>query len=145
LPSFLDLGCGSGILAIAASRLWPAAAGFAIDNDPEATACTDENLARNRVSEVKTLTGTLDAGHVARALGTRRFDVVMANIQADVLTEIAPLLDGRLARHGQVVLSGLLVGDVDPLVARVAELGWSLDARLDQDEWAGLLFSGRGS
>ena len=43
---FLDLGCGSGILSIAAARLWPDAEGLAIDNDPEATACTQENLDR---------------------------------------------------------------------------------------------------
>src|SRR5262249_48920397 len=46
--SFLDLGCGSGILAIAAARLWPAARGLAIDVDPEATECARENLDRNR-------------------------------------------------------------------------------------------------
>src|SRR5262249_42425028 len=55
--SFLDLGCGSGILSIAAARLWPEAHGLAIDNDPEATACTQENLDRNGVGNVTVRTG----------------------------------------------------------------------------------------
>src|ERR1019366_4128638 len=56
---FLDLGCGSGILSIAAARLWPEAAGLAVDNDPEATACSGENFARNQV-RMAIMTGTLD-------------------------------------------------------------------------------------
>src|SRR5204862_6581188 len=46
---FLDLGCGSGILSVAAARLWPRAAGLAADVDPQATACAAQNLARKRV------------------------------------------------------------------------------------------------
>src|SRR3569833_413452 len=46
---FLDLGCGSGILSSAAALLWPAATGLAVDVDPEATACAQENLQRNQI------------------------------------------------------------------------------------------------
>ena len=55
---FLDLGCGSGILSVAAARLWPAARGLAVDVDAEATACARENFERNRVTTVETCTGT---------------------------------------------------------------------------------------
>ena len=51
LERFLDLGCGSGILSIAAARLWPDATGLAVDSDPEATACSAENFARNQVTQ----------------------------------------------------------------------------------------------
>src|SRR5262245_42311543 len=56
---FLDLGCGSGILSIAAARLWPDAGGLALDNDPEAVACAAENLVRNHVGAVEARAGTL--------------------------------------------------------------------------------------
>lgn len=130
--SFLDLGCGSGILAIAAARLWPAAAGLAIDNDPEATACAQENLERNHLDSVRVATGTLaDAG------GT--FDVVLANIQADVLLAIAADIPGRLAPGGALILSGLLTGDAPAVSARYQELGLGLAATREEDEWTALL------
>ena len=49
---FVDLGCGSGILSMAAALLWPAARGLALDVDPEAVATADENLALNRITSV---------------------------------------------------------------------------------------------
>lgn len=131
---FLDLGCGSGILAIAAARLWPQAEGQAVDNDPEATGCTDENLARNKVGTVKVVTGTL-----VEAPGP--FDLIMANIQADVLTLLAPDFPARLRPGARLVLSGLLQTDVDALLVRYRDVGLRLVARQDDDEWAGLLLS----
>ncbi len=132
LARFLDLGCGSGILAIVAARLWPGAAGLAIDVDPEATACAQENLARNRVRGVDVRTGTLaDAGGA--------YDLVMANIQADVLEDLAPGLRARLADGGVVVLSGLLAAQVDAVAAAMLRAGLALRARADEGEWAALL------
>lgn len=131
---FLDLGCGSGILAIAAARLWPAAAGLAIDNDPEATACTQENLERNRIDGVRVATGTL-----ADADADGPFDLVLANIQADVLLAIAAEIPGRLAAGGALILSGLLTGDAAAVSARYQELGLGLAATRDEDEWTALL------
>src|SRR4029079_3270509 len=80
---FVDLGCGSGILSIAASWLWPASRGRALDVDPEAFATTDENLALNRVTTVATRVGSL--GDVPPAN-----DLVLANIEASVLVPLAP-------------------------------------------------------
>ena len=129
---FLDLGCGSGILAIAAARLWPDAAGLAVDNDPEATACTQENLERNRITSVQVATGTLaDAGG--------SFDVVLANIQADVLLAIAGELAGRLAAGGALILSGLLRADAPAVSDRYQQLGLTLTATREEDEWTALL------
>ena len=135
---FLDLGCGSGILAIAAARLWPAAAGLAIDNDPEATACAQENLERNQIASVRVATGTLDD-----AAGP--FDVVLANIQADVLLAIAAELAPRLAPGGALILSGLLTGDAPAVSARYQELGLGLTATREEDEWTALLLEAPSS
>jgi ribosomal protein L11 methyltransferase len=128
---FLDLGCGSGILSVAAARLWPTAAGLAVDVDPEATACTDENLARNHVTTVETRTGTLD--DVAGP-----FDVVLANIQADVLLPLALPLVAALAPGATLVLSGLLTEATPPVLSAYLAAGLTLEARRDEDEWTAL-------
>jgi ribosomal protein L11 methyltransferase len=128
---FLDLGCGSGILSIAAARLWPEARGVAVDVDPEATACAAENLARNRVTTVETRAGTL-----ADTPGP--FDVVLANIQADVLLPLARELVAVLAPGATVVLSGLLTDAAPPVLEAYLSAGLTLEARRDEDEWTAL-------
>jgi ribosomal protein L11 methyltransferase len=134
---FLDLGCGSGILSVVAARLWPAAEGLAVDLDPESTACAGENLARNQVTTVERRTGSVDA-----APGT--FDLVMANIQADVLQALAPELAARLGEGAVLVLSGLLTGDVPAVQAAYTAAGLRPDgtpALLEEGEWAALRFA----
>jgi len=130
--SFLDLGCGSGILSIAAALLWPAATGLAIDVDPEATACTQENLDRNHVGTVTVATGDLSVA------GVTTFDVVLANIQADVLLPLASALHDRVAPRGHAILSGLLSRDVPAILDAYTAAGFSLRQREDDDEWSGL-------
>ena len=131
---FLDLGCGSGILSVAAARLWPRAAGLAVDIDPEATACADENLERNRVTTVETRAGTL-----ADVAGP--FDVVLANIQADILLPLAPELCATLAPGATLVLSGLLTDATPPVLTAYLAAGLTLEARRDEDEWTALRFA----
>jgi ribosomal protein L11 methylase PrmA len=62
----------------------------------------------------------------------------MANIQADVLTELAPALPARLAADGLVILSGLLLEQVEPVLAVFCDAGFMLDARAHEDEWGAL-------
>jgi len=111
----LDLGCGSGILAIAAAKLWPARV-LAADNDPVAVGVARANAARNGV------------GHRVRALvsegyanprlhAAAPFDLITANILADPLCVLARATARHLAPGGVVVLSGLL----DRQAARVIE------------------------
>jgi ribosomal protein L11 methyltransferase len=96
----LDFGCGSGILAIAALKLG-AAAVSAVDIDPQALWATRENAGRNGVVE------RLAAGLPADVQG-QRFEVVLANILANPLIELAPLLADLLEPGGRLVLSGIL-------------------------------------
>jgi ribosomal protein L11 methyltransferase len=132
--SFLDLGCGSGILAIAAARLWPDADGHAIDNDDEATACARENLERNGITRVAVATGTL-----AEAGGPH--DVILANIQADVLLALASDVPAHLAHGGALILSGLLTSDSSAVAARYQALGFGLTATRSEEEWTAFLFA----
>ncbi|MCS7158320.1 MAG: 50S ribosomal protein L11 methyltransferase [Blastocatellia bacterium] len=107
--SLLDVGTGTGILAIAAARLHPQARIVALDIDPEACAVARENLERNGVRERVVLhCGTLEE------LPQERFEMVLANLTADVLVSLLPLFSHRLEPGGILVLSGLLEGDEEP-------------------------------
>jgi ribosomal protein L11 methyltransferase len=106
----VDYGCGSGILAIAAVLLG-AAHVLAIDNDPQALAATADNAQRNGVASRITLAApdpAIDA----------RVDVLVANILAGPLHDLAPVFAERLADGGALALSGILVGQHDDLLAR---------------------------
>ena len=105
----IDYGCGSGILAIAALRLGARRA-TAMDIDPQALLATRENAARN---------GVLDRIHVTgdRAMDQAQADIVLANILAGPLVELAPLLAERTRPGGRIALSGLLLEQADAVTA----------------------------
>jgi len=132
---FLDLGCGSGILSIAAAQLWPQATGIAVDIDPDATACTDENLARNKVASVTTRTGDLET-----VSDLPPFPLVMANIQAEVLAPLAPQLATLVTHSGRLLLSGILCERAPMVRAAFARAGFRFKDELVQGEWTGLDF-----
>src|SRR5690606_13012226 len=96
----LDYGCGSGVLALAALRLGASRA-FAVDNDPQALAAARAN------AELNALSDRLWIGP-PESLPAFRADVLMANILAGPLIELAPLFSERVVTGGHVVLSGLL-------------------------------------
>lgn len=127
----LDLGCGSGILAIAAARLWPAAQILAVDNDPEATGCTLENLERNAICNVHVQTGVLETVQSA-------FDLVLANIQADVLCPLAPVFFSHTRPGGQVLLSGILSEQGRQVQTAFEAAGFFLQEHRDDGEWTAL-------
>ena len=111
-----DLGCGSGILALAAARLFPDARITAADNDPEATETTRENAKHTQLGappEVFTGTALELAGG---------FDLILANIRPSVLIPIAGQLAARLAPGGLLVLSGILGEEADAVLAAYAAL-----------------------
>lgn len=133
---FLDLGCGSGILSIAAARFWPGAAGVAIDIDPESTACAGENLALNAVGSVALASGTL--AEPSRPIVGGPFDLILANIQADVLATLADAIVERTSPGGVVLLSGLLQDHAAPTAEVFTRAGLELQRRADEGEWSAL-------
>ena len=112
----LDVGCGSGILSIAAVKRWPAATCIAIDNDPIAVAATLENAAHNQVTVGGAIT---PLGEIS---GT--FPLVLANIQAHVLRELKAELIAKTA--GTLILSGLLTPQAQPLADEFVAAGMTL-------------------
>ena len=104
--SILDYGCGSGILALAALKLGAAHA-LAIDHDPQALLATRENAAYNAIALPGDGESRLEIG-LPDALGDKTYDVVVANILANPLIELADVLLGALNATGVLVMSGLL-------------------------------------
>ena len=141
LTRFLDLGCGSGILTIAARRLWPSTEAVAADLDAEAVACTRENLERNAIEGVTVVEGSVDAEAAGPKELAGPFDLIMANIQRDVLEVLAPAFPPRLAPEGRLVLSGLLTSDVEPIRRRFEGVGLFLRGQETDGEWASLVYA----
>jgi len=130
----LDVGCGSGILALLALVLGATDA-RAIDIDPEAAHVTLENASRNGFA-AQVVADTTDV----QAL-TGSYSVVLANIEASVLVPLADAIMARVAKGGLLVLSGVLAADVVPQIEDVkkAYAAFSLEAVPRKGEWVALL------
>jgi len=103
--AFLDAGTGSGVLAIAAALLGYQPV-WAVDYDVEAVRAARANMRLNKVQErIKLMRGDLTAWPAA---GRRRFDVICANLTADILIQCMPQLFGRLNPGGKLVVAGIL-------------------------------------
>jgi ribosomal protein L11 methyltransferase len=123
----IDYGCGSGVLAVAALKLGAAAA-FAVDIDPQALIATRDNAARNHVSERLSVALPGEAG-------PRRADILLADILAEPLLELAPTFAQRVGTGGHVVLSGILQGQAATVASRYA--AWfDMRPATVRDDWA---------
>jgi ribosomal protein L11 methyltransferase len=111
----LDVGCGSGILAIAAAKRWPTATCIAVDNDPDAIAATRDNAAKNQVADRITATAQPLGMPGEPGAPPAPCELVLANIQANVLRELRPQLIANTAPGGTLILSGLLTPQAQPL------------------------------
>lgn len=135
----LDLGTGSGILAIAARKLWPDASIVAVDNDPESVNVATEYAEINNAPMTVMLADTPRAENVA-AHGP--FDLVIANILAGPLRSLAPDIAASLSPTGVLILSGLLKSQIDDVAAAYAPFGWTIrDQIIAADDWAALTFT----
>ncbi|PJK12974.1 50S ribosomal protein L11 methyltransferase [Lysobacteraceae bacterium NML120232] len=122
----LDFGCGSGILALAALKLGAATA-VGIDNDPQAVIATTDNAERNGLA-------TQIQVYLPEAAPARQYPVVLANILASALDELAEVIAGQVAPGGVLAMSGILLGQEDELLLRYA--AWFEDFQLaTQEDW----------
>lgn len=104
----LDVGAGSGVLSIAAARLG-AARVDAVDVDPTAVQATEENVARNDVGRiVRVAQGSLGEAWPFRKPATGRYDVVLANLSARIVEELARPLLAALRPDGIAIVSGII-------------------------------------
>lgn len=126
----LDIGSGSGILAIAMLRLGGAKV-IAFDNDPDAYGALRDNRIRNGIDE---RTMPLFIGGT-EALRGGVFDVVTMNIIPEVILPLLPQVVQRVAHDGTLILSGILLVRRDDVVAAAAARGFRLEEEKSRGEW----------
>lgn len=129
----LDVGAGSGVLSVVAA-LFGAASVVAVDIEAAAVEATRVNAAANGVAD------RIAAATTPIADVPGRFDLVLANIGAGVLRELARPITDRVAQGGNLVLAGLLDGQVDDVLAAYPSLAEV--ARRSEDGWTAVVLSG---
>ncbi|MCA1587398.1 MAG: 50S ribosomal protein L11 methyltransferase [Chloroflexi bacterium] len=131
-PVVLDVGCGSGILGLAALRLGSERV-VALDTDQQAVHVTAENAARNGVADRVTVSrGTLGPGP------GERYGLVLANLVAAALIDLAPRFAHHLAPAGMLIAGGIIEPRATEVVAAMAAAGLAVAARRDDGEWVTL-------
>ncbi|MBA4373102.1 MAG: hypothetical protein C0402_09620 [Thermodesulfovibrio sp.] len=129
---FLDVGTGTGILAICASKL-----GFrevvGVDIDPLAVDAAPRNISLNRLDNV-----TIREGGITVAEGT--FDFIAANLLSEIIISIVPEIGARLKDTGIVLLSGIMLGQEDEVIIRMEAGGLKCFDKVIADIWVSLVF-----
>jgi len=128
--TFLDVGAGSGILAIAAKKLGVKKV-VAIDNDPIAIKVASGNAGLNKVKI------SVSRDSVSRVKG--RFSVVVANIQSNTLLRLKKDIEAKVAPKGVLVLSGILASEVGEVKAAYEKTGLELNSVIRSREWRTLI------
>ena len=128
-----DYGCGTAILAILAERLG-AKSVYGIDIDEQAIKCAHECLALNDAQKISLETGTIDVVQGS-------YDIVLANINRGVLMHTAEQLHQLTAVEGLILLSGILQEDIELVLAKYVESGFSVIRNLEKGEWCSVLMS----
>ena len=137
--NLLDLGTGTGLLAFAAMRLWPTAKAAASDVDPVAIEVAAENARANGVA-LGRARGRLELA-VAPGLAHKRlkarapYDLIIANILAGPLIELAPSVATALAPGGRLILAGLLDHQAGRVAAAYRRHGLMGSFRIDRGDW----------
>ena len=135
--SVLDIGTGSGVLAIAA-RKRGATIVVAADYDADAIQSAQENLELNVADNISLM--LLDLAE-PDALGVRRFDLVFANLTGGMLQRFAPVIAARLAAGGSLITSGVTADEEEAVIDAFKAAGLNVTSRLQEREWIGSRFA----
>jgi ribosomal protein L11 methyltransferase len=128
---FLDVGTGTGVLAICASKLgFKEAVG--VDIDPLAVAAAARNARHNHLENI-----VVKEGDITTAEG--KFDFIAANLLSEIILSIAPKIAGRLREHGIVLLSGMISGQEDEIVAQMKEFGLECIEKFTDGIWVSVV------
>ncbi len=138
----LDLGTGSGVLAIAAARIWPHATIIASDLDDDAVRVATQNVSKARVAGKVAVIKADGLGANGRY---HDYDLVIANILAGPLQRMAGQVTGALAPRAVLVLSGILVPQAAAVIATYRAHGAAIVAHRRIEGWSTLVFQNRGT
>ncbi|MBU1099164.1 MAG: 50S ribosomal protein L11 methyltransferase [Bacteroidetes bacterium] len=129
----LDLGSGTGVLGICAAKLG-AGKVFLVDNDEWCFENGKENIAANNVGECTSIT----LGEISD-LKEDQFDLIIANINRHILLSIGSDIKTKLKRSGKLILSGLLVVDIEDITESYRNIGFKIIKQKSHQEWAALV------
>lgn len=136
----LDVGCGSGILSIVALKLG-AAEVIGTDIDGDCIQSTDENLAVNHLSDAKSafyVGNLIDDTKLQDTVGTECYDIVVANILADVIIPMAPVIPARLKKGGIFITSGIIDFKENEVKQAIESAGMEVLEINHQGEWVNI-------
>jgi ribosomal protein L11 methyltransferase len=136
----LDIGTGTGVLAIAAAKALRRKV-LASDNDPLAVAVAAKNAKENGVAPLVRVLRATGLGH--RDLSRARADLVLANLLQRALLDLAPVFARSICPRGAAVLSGITEGQSKSVEARFRSLGFILKRRIVLDGWTTLVLTRR--
>lgn len=129
----LDMGCGTGVLAILAAKM-NAKAVVAVDNEEWAYQNTMENCSKNMCPGIWCIHGN------SAQIPEMNFDIILANINLNVLKQDLPSYNQRLVPGGKLLMSGFFTGDIAELEAKAIVLSLKKISTVESNGWAGLLF-----
>lgn len=131
--TFLDLGCGSGVLGIAATL--SGLRGVACDIDPLAIDNARENSSLNKAESMKLIQGSLEA------VDNARYNLIMANILAKPLIEMAGAITKQIKPGGSLILSGILTSQAEKVASAYMQTGLNEPHEIRKEEWSALVWS----
>lgn len=135
--ALLDAGCGSGILAITA-LLCGAGSAFCLDIDPAAVTAANENAALNEIDSSRITAihaNILEDGEVIKSQSGAAFDIVVANILADVIIPLSEHIGEYLKPHGLFISSGILAEKADAVQTAIEQNNFEILERNTLGEW----------
>ena len=137
----LDLGCGSGILSIAAVLLGADSA-TAVDISQNSVETAKENASKNNIPTEKytAYCGDIISDNALVEKIGGEFDIIAANIVADVLIAMSPLFEKFLKKGSKLILSGIIIERADEVIEAVKSKGYTLVEIREKDGWAAVSF-----
>lgn len=124
----IDMGCGTGILAILAMKLGASGA-FAIDNDVNAVENTIENVAKNACENVTVAQGE------AESLAGRNCDIFIANINRNIILNDISFYKESLRKNGTIITSGYYIQDLEVIKKKAVEVGFDFVTHTESKDW----------
>lgn len=137
----LDMGCGSGILGVAAMLL-EAGSVTGVDIEQNAVETALENARRNGISQASFAVrqgNILEDSALRETIGARRYDVILANIVADVVIAMSPLFHEMVKAGGVVITSGIITERIDDVVQGMTQAGLAVKEIVERDDWASVI------
>ena len=133
--NILDMGCGTGILGICTSKIWPDSKLLGIDIDPEAVRITKENFKANDVKADAITDCNVES------LKSQKFDLILCNILKQPLIDLCPNFSEILEMGGHIITSGFITSQEKDVVDCYKSNGFEIANRIQIEDWLSILFT----